>query len=54
MQVLMVTWDAGGNIPPLLGFGEELCTRGHEVRCLAPESLRAAVERTGMVFRPLL
>ena len=53
MNVLMVTWDAGGNLPPFLGLGHELQRRGHRVRCLAPEPTRAAVTQAEIVFRPL-
>ena len=53
MNVLMVTWDAGGNIPPFLGLGRELLRRGHGVRCLGPQGVQAAVARTGLAFRPL-
>ena len=53
MDVLMVMWDAGGNVPPFLGLGRELLHRGHRVRCLGPQSIHAAIERAGMVFRPL-
>jgi MGT family glycosyltransferase len=53
MSVLMVTWDAGGNLPPLLALGRELQRRGHRVHCLAPETVRGAAVRSGVVFRPL-
>lgn len=53
MNVLMVTWDGGGNVPPFLGLGRELLRRGHRVRCLGPRGIQAAVTRTGMVFQPL-
>lgn len=51
LNVLLVVWDGGGNVPPLLGIGRELVRRGHRVRCLGPERLRSAVERQGMTFR---
>lgn len=50
MDVLMVLWDGGGNVPPFLGIGRELVRRGHHVRCLGPEALREPVEREGMAF----
>jgi UDP:flavonoid glycosyltransferase YjiC (YdhE family) len=54
MDVLTVTWDAGGNLPPMFGLGRELTRRGHRVRCLGPEAIRAAVEQAGMELRPLV
>ncbi|WP_018332390.1 glycosyltransferase [Actinomycetospora chiangmaiensis] len=33
-RVLAVTWDGGGNVPPLLGIVAELVGRGDEVRVL--------------------
>ena len=53
MDILAVTWDAGGNLPPMFGLGHELVRRGHTVRCLAPEALRAGVAKAGMELRPL-
>lgn len=50
MNVLMVLWDGGGNVPPFLGIGRELVRRGHHVRCLGPEALRGGVERESMAF----
>lgn len=50
MNILLVTWHAGGNVPPLLGIGSELVRRGHRVRCLAPERLRSSCERLGIAF----
>jgi UDP:flavonoid glycosyltransferase YjiC (YdhE family) len=31
-EILFVTWDGGGNVPPLLGLARELHERGHVVR----------------------
>ena len=31
-DILFVTWDGGGNLPPAIGIGRELRSRGHEVR----------------------
>ena len=49
-RILMVTWDGGGNVPPLLQTGAALRERGHEVRVLGHETQRATVERAGLGF----
>ena len=45
-DILFVTWDGGGNVPPALGIAHELTARGHTVRFLGHaaqlESLAAA------------
>jgi UDP:flavonoid glycosyltransferase YjiC (YdhE family) len=51
-RVLMVTWDGGGNVPPLLAIGAELRERGHDVRVLGHAPQQAAVQRTGLAFTP--
>ena len=33
-SILVVTWDAGGNVAPALGIAVELRARGHEVLAL--------------------
>ncbi len=33
-EILFVTWDGGGNVPPALGIAAELQARGHAVRVL--------------------
>lgn len=53
MRVLLVTWDAGGNIPPFLGLGAELRRRGHDVSCLGSPSLREPMQRAGISLIPL-
>jgi UDP:flavonoid glycosyltransferase YjiC (YdhE family) len=50
--ILAVTWDGGGNVPPMLGVAAELLARGHEVRVLGHATQRDAVERTGAAFVP--
>ena len=52
MNVLLVTWDAGGNVPPFLGLGLELVSRGHRVRCLGSSGMKAAFEQVGVQFAP--
>ena len=49
-RILAVTWDGGGNVPPLLGITTELLGRGHEVRVLGHAAQRDAVERAGAAF----
>jgi UDP:flavonoid glycosyltransferase YjiC (YdhE family) len=34
-DILFVTWDGGGNVPPALGIADELRRRGHRIRFLA-------------------
>ena len=29
-DILFVTWDGGGNVPPALGIAGELVSRGHQ------------------------
>ena len=31
-DILFVTWDGGGNVPPAVGIAAELRRRGHGVR----------------------
>lgn len=51
-EILFVTWDGGGNVPPATGIAAELGTRGHTVRFLGHEGNRRAVEGAGLPFRP--
>lgn len=50
MRVLLVSWDGGGNLPPVLVFGERLIARGHEVRLLGNRSQEAAAREAGCEF----
>ncbi|HYE95080.1 MAG TPA: glycosyltransferase [Rubricoccaceae bacterium] len=49
---LFVTWEGGGNVPPVLGLARRLAARGHTVRVLAEPCLREAVARAGARFVP--
>jgi UDP:flavonoid glycosyltransferase YjiC (YdhE family) len=49
---LFVTWEGGGNVPPVLGVVRRLAGRGHVVRVLTEPAMRAAVERAGAAFIP--
>ncbi|CAM3017940.1 glycosyltransferase [Prescottella defluvii] len=50
-NILIVTLDAGGNVPLTFGIGRELLRRGNRVRVLAHEALRTAVDAAGLEFR---
>jgi len=47
---LFVTFEGGGNIPPVLGLARRLVERGHRVRVLTEPCLRGAVEAAGARF----
>ncbi|HEX6371084.1 MAG TPA: glycosyltransferase [Longimicrobium sp.] len=49
---LFVTFEGGGNVPPVLGAARRLAARGHHVRVLAEPCLRTAVEAAGARFVP--
>ncbi len=49
-EILIVTWDGGGNVPPALLIGAELQRRGHGVRVLGHETQREAVGAAGFPF----
>jgi UDP:flavonoid glycosyltransferase YjiC (YdhE family) len=49
-EVVVVTWDGGGNLPPALGIAGELVRRGHRVRFLGHERQRSSVEGAGFGF----
>jgi MGT family glycosyltransferase len=49
---LFVTFEGGGNIPPVLGLARRLAARGHDVRVLTEPCLRGAVEEAGARFVP--
>jgi len=48
--ILAITWDGGGNLPPMLGIAAELRRRGARVRVLGHRVQREAVEATGLPF----
>lgn len=47
-DVLFVTWDGGGNVPPALGIARELLARGHTVRFLGHASQRERLASAGV------
>lgn len=53
MRMLVVTWDGGGNLPPMLGIARALADRGDRVRVLGHRIQREAIESTGLPFSPI-
>jgi UDP:flavonoid glycosyltransferase YjiC (YdhE family) len=51
-EIVIVTWDGGGNVPPALGLAAELQGRGHHVRLLGHPQQRAKLEAAGFPFTP--
>jgi UDP:flavonoid glycosyltransferase YjiC (YdhE family) len=49
-QILAVTWDGGGNLPPMLGIACELQRRGHRIRVLGHRQQRESVASAGLNF----
>ena len=49
-EILFVTWDGGGNVPPALGLAAELRGRGHAVRFLGHAQQRPSIEGAGFGF----
>lgn len=49
-DLLIVTWDGGGNLPPALGIAHEVVRRGGRVRVLGNRAQRAAVTEAGFEF----
>jgi UDP:flavonoid glycosyltransferase YjiC (YdhE family) len=47
MHILAVTWDGGGNLPPLLGLVETLTARGHSIRVLSHTTQMPALGAAG-------
>ncbi len=52
MQVLLATWEGGGNVLTVLEAARRLHARGHRVRVMADAVAEAEVARTGAEFRP--
>jgi UDP:flavonoid glycosyltransferase YjiC (YdhE family) len=51
-EILFVTWDGGGNVPPALGIAAELRARGHAVRFVGHRRQRPALEAAGVEVAP--
>jgi UDP:flavonoid glycosyltransferase YjiC (YdhE family) len=50
-DILFVTMDGGGNVPPMLGVAAALADQGHRVRLVGHACLRGQVERAGLTFQ---
>lgn len=51
-SILFITWDGGGNVPPLLGVAAELQTRGHHVRVMGHAQQAESVADSGLALIP--
>lgn len=51
-EILLVTWDGGGNVPPTLGIAAELAARGHAVRLLGHARQQASLAAAGFEVAP--
>ncbi len=51
---LFITWEGGGNVPPVLGLAQRLVARGHRVRILTEPCLSLAVRAIGAEFIPFV
>ncbi|HEX5088052.1 MAG TPA: nucleotide disphospho-sugar-binding domain-containing protein [Nocardioides sp.] len=51
-DILFVTWDGGGNVPPALGIARELQARGHSVRFLGHAGQASALTAAGFEVEP--
>ncbi len=48
-EIIVVTWDGGGNVPPALAIAHELAARGHGIRVLGHRSQRVVIEAAGFL-----
>lgn len=51
-EILFVTWDGGGNVPPALGIAAELMARGHVVRCVGHRRQEPSLAAAGVEVAP--
>ena len=49
-EILFVTWDGGGNVPPAVGIAEELKSRGHRVRFMGHARQATSFAQRGLGF----
>ncbi|WP_152226963.1 glycosyltransferase [Pseudomonas sp. SCB32] len=52
LRVLIVGWEGGGNVPPTLAAVRALAGRGHDVRLVADDTMRAEAIEAGARFLP--
>ncbi|MBS0340757.1 MAG: glycosyltransferase family 1 protein [Proteobacteria bacterium] len=52
LRVLAVCWEGGGNVPPTLAAVRALAERGHDVRLVADDTMRAEAVDAGARFLP--
>ena len=51
-EILFVTWDGGGNVPPAVGIARELLRRGHTVRFVGHAAQHDALTAAGFPVEP--
>jgi UDP:flavonoid glycosyltransferase YjiC (YdhE family) len=51
-EILVVTWDGGGNVPPAVGIATELQRRGHAVRFVAHARQHNSLTAAGFQVAP--
>ena len=51
-DILFVTWDGGGNVPPATAIAAELRRRGHRTRFVGHAAQRAPLEAQGFEVEP--
>jgi len=52
-DIVFVTWDGGGNVPPALAIADQLAARGHDIRVLGHRIQRDAIEAAGFEVVPV-
>ena len=53
-NVLLLSWDGGGNVPPFLALGRRLVRRGHRVRMVGTETIAERARAAGIEFSPFV
>jgi hypothetical protein len=49
-RFLLVVWDGGGTIPPLMGVARRLCRRGHHVTVMSDSVVEPEARAAGADF----
>ncbi|MDH2381828.1 glycosyltransferase [Bradyrhizobium sp. CER78] len=52
LRIVAVSWEGGGNVPPTLEAVRALVARGHDVRLIADDTMRAEAIEAGARFLP--